>query len=587
MNFVDIFGVERISYLNSLSLKKVFEKNSDKLFTDNEYVVVWYRKISNDNNNDKKLVEILFVNISTKKPSNFQISINVSINYLHKIRIGSIWINGRSKEYFKNEIFDISIKNENYNINSFRRMTLDKKTNDYPFLESEYPIRELYYDKNKLIKILWNNKSIIIHPLTFFITHYGYSTEIKRVLLTYLWGYSGTNEDTVRSLLNLSDHHYNSTDSIVVLPNKCTVRDAVFLYHLKHDPYTQEKVKHIVNGARQALVKSDSGYDFYPTISPWHTQQIDLRISGIHLNDSTILCTGITAISEPTGSDITLLMPPVYKKKIEDINVEENSQEIAIRLRRKQELEKVEVDDAKKINNLHIATIKEKLGILGNTRTINKNYEIKESGVTKKFKLINSDEPKDYSVGAGEGGNGQTGLADCFYETNNVSDHIKPFNNERLEKLWEHALDLKKRYSAIVHWFTFKKGFVDSPLFRTMSMTNCHIDNSTDYPKEVLILKVIMKNNEYIVIDFATEKNRSEQKQKATRGIVIKLEESIESFLNIQNNSGLSSILIHIAIMNGVISYGYLDSFKGKMALFNHRDGQKNNWILNGIEKII
>ncbi|MDC5089310.1 hypothetical protein OHW39_10275, partial [Acinetobacter baumannii] len=90
MNFVDIFGVERISYLNSLSLKKVFEKNSDKLFTDNEYVVVWYRKISNDNNNDKKLVEILFVNISTKKPSNFQISINVSINYLHKIRIGSI-----------------------------------------------------------------------------------------------------------------------------------------------------------------------------------------------------------------------------------------------------------------------------------------------------------------------------------------------------------------------------------------------------------------------------------------------------------------------------------------------------------------
>ena len=31
---------------------------------------------------------------------------------------------------------------------------------------------------------------------------------------------------------------------------------------------------------------------------------------------------------------------------------------------------------SKKINNLHVATIKEKLGILGDSRTIHKNYEI-------------------------------------------------------------------------------------------------------------------------------------------------------------------------------------------------------------------
>ncbi|WP_215899304.1 hypothetical protein, partial [Acinetobacter junii] len=61
MNFIDIFGNERISYRNSLNLKKIFEENSDKLYKNNEYVVVWYKKISNKNNDGKKLVEIVFV----------------------------------------------------------------------------------------------------------------------------------------------------------------------------------------------------------------------------------------------------------------------------------------------------------------------------------------------------------------------------------------------------------------------------------------------------------------------------------------------------------------------------------------------
>ncbi|WP_151831133.1 hypothetical protein [Acinetobacter junii] len=133
MNFIDIFGNERISYRNSLNLKKIFEENSDKLYKNNEYVVVWYKKISNKNNDGKKLVEIVFVNISTKKPSNFQISIDLSINYLHKIKIGSIWINGSSKEFFKNDVFNISMREDNYSINPF--MKLEKRTRCHNLLK--------------------------------------------------------------------------------------------------------------------------------------------------------------------------------------------------------------------------------------------------------------------------------------------------------------------------------------------------------------------------------------------------------------------------------------------------------------------
>ena len=593
MNFIDIFGNERISYRNSLNLKKIFEENSDKLYKNNEYVVVWYKKISNKNNDGKKLVEIVFVNISTKKPSNFQISIDLSINYLHKIKIGSIWINGSSKEFFKNDVFNISMREDNYSIRSFneirKRETVPQFTEGDtvpPFTESAYPINNLLYDKNKLILIDWNNITYILHPLTFFIVHYGYSMEIKRVLLSYLWESFDKNQDSVLNLLNLPSPNSNTFDNIVVLPKKLTIRDAIFLYHLKNDSYTQKRVKHVTNSARQALVNTDLSYYFYPIIRPWHEQHIDLEITGINLNETTILCTAISAISEPIGPDITLIMPPVYKKKIQEVETTINdADEIAIKLRRKKELEKVLVDDSKKINNLHVATIKEKLGILGNSRTIHKNYEIIENGLEKKYKLIESDEPKEFSVGAGEGGNGQTGLADCFYDTSNATGDIYS-NDERLQKLWDHAQNLKANKQANVHWFTFNNGFNDSLNFKTMSMSSCHLDDTTSYPNEVLIIRVIMNGNVYIVIDFAPEKNISTDKEMSKQGVVIKLQESIDSFLNVQNDTGLSSILIHIAIMNGNISFDYIDSFKGKMVGFRHRDGKNNNWILNAIERI-
>ena len=593
MNFIDIFSNERISYRNSLSLKNIFEKNPKKFYKNNEYVVVWYKKISNNNNDGKKLVEILFVNISKKEPSNFQISFDLSINYLHKIKIGSIWVNGTSKEFFKNDVFNISMREDNYSIRSFneirKRETVPQFTEGDtvpPFTESAYPINNLLYDKNKLILIDWKNITYILHPLTFFIVHYGYSMEIKRVLLSYLWESFDKNQDSVLNLLNLPSPNSNTFDNIVVLPKKLTIRDAIFLYHLKNDSYTQKRVKHVTNSARQALVNTDLSYDFYPIIRPWHEQHIDLEITGINLNETTILCTAISAISEPIGPDITLIMPPVYKKKIQEVETTINdSGEIAIKLRRKKELEKVLVDDSKKINNLHVATIKEKLGILGNSRTIHKNYEIIENGLEKKYKLIESDEPKEFSVGAGEGGNGQTGLADCFYDTSNATGDIYS-NDERLQKLWDHAQNLKANKQANVHWFTFNNGFNDSLNFKTMSMSSCHLDDTTSYPNEVLIIRVIMNGNVYIVIDFAPEKNISTDKEMSKQGVVIKLQESIDSFLNVQNDTGLSSILIHIAIMNGNISFDYIDSFKGKMVGFRHRDGKNNNWILNAIERI-
>ena len=593
MAFIDIFGDERIPYRNSLSLKKFFERNSDKLYKNNEYVVVWYKKISNENNDGKKLVEIVFVNISTKKPSTYQIPIDLSINYLHKIKIGSIWINGSSKELFKNDVFNVSMREDNYSIRSFyesrKRDKVPPATESDkvpPFTESAYPINNLLIDKNKLILIDWNGITYILHPLTFFIVHYGYSMEIKRVLLSYLWESLDRNQDSVLNLFNIPSPNSNTFDNIVVLPKKLTIRDAIFLYHLKNDSYTQDRVKHVTNSARHALVNTNPSYDFYPIIRPWHNQQIDLEITGIKLNETTILCTAISAISEPIGPDITLIMPPVYKKKIEEVEITiDDADEIAIKLRRRKELEKVLVDDSKKVNNLHVATIKEKLGILGNSRTINKNYEIIENGVDKKYKLIESDEPKEFAVGAGEGGNGKTGLADCFYDTRNATGATYS-NDERLQKLWDHAQNLKANKNAKVHWFTFTNGFNDNLNFKTMSMSSCHLDDTTSYPNEVLIIRVIIDENVYIVIDFAPEKNVSTDKEMSKQGIVIKLQENIESFLNVQNDNGLSSILIHVAIMNGNISFDYIDSFKGKMVGFRHRDGKNNNWILNAIERI-
>ncbi|BBI69888.1 hypothetical protein PKHYL_40790 [Psychrobacter sp. KH172YL61] len=57
--------------------------------------------------------------------------------------------------------------------------------NEMPFDSTKYFEKINSYDKNQLININDGERKIIIHPLSLFIIHYGYSMDIKRIISRY------------------------------------------------------------------------------------------------------------------------------------------------------------------------------------------------------------------------------------------------------------------------------------------------------------------------------------------------------------------------------------------------------------------
>ena len=110
------------------------------------------------------------------------------------------------------------------------------------------------------------------------------------------------------------------------------------------------------------------------------------------------------------------------------------------------------------------ADVIEYLNLLGEQREINRIQLTQESLKNGKVKLLNYDEPENYSAGEKQGKTGLTGIANCFYDIANT-DEIE--GKSRLEEVWEHAKRLRYEQSANVYWYTPKRGFNESAPYTT------------------------------------------------------------------------------------------------------------------------
>src|SRR5690606_9905082 len=61
----------------------------------------------------------------------------------------------------------------------------EDRIRELPFDAEQYFDKVIPYDKSQLINITNNNQDFVIHPLSLFIIHYGYSTDIKRIITKY------------------------------------------------------------------------------------------------------------------------------------------------------------------------------------------------------------------------------------------------------------------------------------------------------------------------------------------------------------------------------------------------------------------
>ena len=495
------------------------------------------------------------------------------INYLHKIPFGSIWKNGESEYKFKLKEFKVTFsKNEGL---TYEPLWKDKVSHPFEvekYVHSSY-LDDFKKDGNQLlvIKSESNNKSFIIHPLHFFMAHYGYSSELKRILITDNW-------DKVEKKLRLTEYF---KDKGVFVPNNLSTKDAIFLYHLKYDAYTKTVVKDVTTRIILSKEKKSPNY----LIPCWHDQLITLSFYGIELGNS-VLCCQITGISQPQGEPINLYYHSAIKVSKDGKKQDgDEPQYRTCKYERELELEKLDIT-LDNVNNLVIADVIEHLKLLGEKREINRIRLTQETQQGNNVKFLNYDEPEDYGVGEKQGKMGTTGIANCFYD---IPNNQETEGKSRLDTVWEHAKRLRYEQGAKVYWYTPKLGFNESDNFTLVSLQETLNSLGQSYPIATLILRVDIQQRTFFVLSFPA---RNEKANSGYSSVVYEpqdIKQFLSSEVDIHNrNENLFKLFVEIISSDGVSS-DYVDSKGGKMSLFRHVPANKieNNWVWNGIKKLL
>lgn len=217
-------------YKASISLEGYFEGNA-RLRAYQRYTVIWYSNLArNFADNSEILIRVVLFNLDDPNPS-FQPELDVPFSSISKMPIGSIWKNGICDSKFVLDEFEITLGDSaEYDRSEDKAVELNKH------LSRIYPVYKMIENEHSIIRIsnLGANKdTILIHPALFFIAHFGYSMEIKRVLMTLDWGlendvYYSHGEDFIsRCLLNYLDESYRHIPNLVYLPKKFVIRDSV------------------------------------------------------------------------------------------------------------------------------------------------------------------------------------------------------------------------------------------------------------------------------------------------------------------------------------------------------------------------
>ncbi|MDG2953108.1 hypothetical protein [Exercitatus varius] len=581
MSYFDENNLERVRWRCSLNLEKYFENPIRGFYNkEHEYVVTWYEnRLSLDKS--KTLVEVTFINLTNptytdKETGNLCQSffrVALPINYLHKIPFGSIWKEGESESKFRLKEFEVTFsKGQGLSYKPLWMNRTPHPLEAYKYVHSSY-LDSFKRDGNKLLVInpQNSNKSYIIHPLHFFMAHYGYSSELKHILITYSWS-------KVEEKLRLGEKFENKG---IFVPNNLSTKDAVFLYHLKYSKYTEKIVKDVMNNIILSKGNENPNY----LIPCWHDQPITLSFYGIELGNS-VLCCQITGISQPQGEPINLYYHSAIK--VSKDGKRQDGDEPQYRTRkyeRELELEKLDIA-LDNVNNLVTADVIEHLKLLGEKREINRIRLTQEIQQGENVKFLNYDKPENYGVGDKQGKMGNTGIANCFYD---IPNNQETEGKSRLDTVWEHAKRLRYEHDAKVYWYTPKLGFNESDDFTLVSLQETLNSLGQSYPIAALILRVDVKQRTFFVLSFPA---RNERENSGFSSVVYEPQD-IRQFLSSEvdihsRNENLFKLFVEIISSDGVSS-DYVDSKGGKMSLFRHVTANKteNNWVWNGIKKLL
>jgi len=344
------------------------------------------------------------------------------------------------------------------------------------------------------------------------------------------------------------------------------IADAVFLFHLKTDAHT----KRMVWSLNSRMLRNDRQY--HPLkVEPYHKQEIQLKITGLKVDEQTILCTEILGMSMPKGNAIEYRIdkpsfaayadgaaPPT--SKIRPLYNTIESDEIVLEAER----------DA---NNITTAVVRHRIEQIGKIRELVKSEDLTLDEVidncNSKVVRLPQHEPDAFSDGEDGNANGDIGRLQSLVD----SGAIHPLKNN-FERLLRYAQDLKVTlgyFPVIIDCVNL----ADDNIFIGETVRGMRITQYDSDVEVVFVMRLITKIGLFYIFD-------CKKKGSQTSGIVIKVANE-DTFINDAIRRILSQLFRNDGRLSDVSAISEFDTIK----YFKHTNGESSNWVKTAIDNCL
>lgn len=566
---IDFFsGYDRIDNPNKINIQNY----TDGIFNNHEHVAVWFGRISRGSNrqNAVKLIEVKFLSLSNGKV----VKISLPIELVHRLTIGSIWINGITHQKFDFDDTFTLIEEKSANLSYSNHFGISKDGGEYEFDLDSYPIDDLATDTNTLLVIKQGTQKVIIHPIIFYMAHYGVSKEINRILLTYLWS-------DVEDKLNLVYPDPRKSNTIVI-PDNSVIADAVFLYYLKHNKHTKAVTKGMNKRVLDKLIETQRGLTpsrktKIPSaplkVVPYHEQRIEIAFKGIEIENGVMLCTEITGMSMPRGKPIDYAFNE-YKSKEYDLEQSESPTRSYRPLFNKIDVDEVVVEARNNAGNSTTAIMRQRIQTIGEMRELIKVGNITIDQVIKRQNSqvipLNEPIPSTYAVGDMSGSNKNVGMLRSL-----IDSGVVEYRNPVFKKLLRYAQSLRADLEYPQYNDMLINCYSHGRLYgETVEHLNKY--NEINNVLSIYVLKLVVNTDTYYIFDSSIVTGIS------TSGIGIKVD-SDDDF----ENTGVNAVLEDLFTNNGrLFDQEALEERYGLIVKFHHVRSKNSNWVRTALEKL-
>lgn len=544
---------KKVKYMGMLNIRDYFKICLGSRYKPKtEYVVLWYGQIYYHRR--RKTVQVYFLDSNTKK----QVVVGISIKSILKLPIGSIWVDGICEEKYDFETLYTTL--DAYNDRQYERPNLtytnhfgiSKDKGEYILKPDSYPVDDIKTDSNTNLIVQTDTNKIVIPSVLFFVAHYGVSKEINKVLIS-------CHKEEAEERLNINDN----CGDLITIPDRCVIADAVFLFYLKKDVYTEK----VVWKLNSRMLRNDRQY--LPLMAePYHKQEIQLKIAGLKIDDQTMLCTEILGMSMPQGNAIEYRVDKpnsaTYDNGIEPETTRFRPVYNTI------ESDEIILEAERDANNITTAVVRHRIQLIGKIRELIKGDDLTLeeaiNGCNSRVIQLPQNEPETFADGEDGNANGDIGRIKILVDSGAIH-----FLKNNFERLLRYAQDLKITlgYAPVIIDCV---NLADDNMFIGETVRGMHNEEHDSTVEAVFVMRLATNLGLFYLFDCKKQGSQ-------TSGVVVKVEDE-----GIFINEGIQQVLGQLFRNNGRLSDVRAISEYGTVRYFKHTNGESSNWVKTAID---